>query len=172
MLPSLSFHTSQPLLLLPIQKSAAVLGLVNVLSEVITSLPSSFVLYSLTKLLRLSDDLREGTVVVAITLPFKTVNPLELYPAKPLCKPSLFNASLYNHLFYAIFGVIYIVCFYFLQKKSIAKSTIIAFVVTSRLASLSLIDDFTTEDKKLVAKCNILLTGLSSSLLLSMASMP
>jgi hypothetical protein len=33
-LPSLFFQTSQPLLLLPMQKSAAVLGLENVLSEV------------------------------------------------------------------------------------------------------------------------------------------
>lgn len=31
--PSLSFHTSQPLLLLPMQKSAAVLGLENVLGS-------------------------------------------------------------------------------------------------------------------------------------------
>ena len=45
-------------------------------------------------------------------------------------------------------------------------------MVIPRFASLSLRDDFTTEDKKLVAKCSILLTGLSSGLLLSMASIP
>ena len=92
--------------------------------------------------------------------------------AKSLSKPSLFDTSFFESLFYAIFWLIHIVCFYFLQKKSIAKSTINAVIVTPRLASSSLIDDFTTDDIKLVAKCNILLTGLSSGLLLSIASMP
>lgn len=77
-LPSLSFQIVQPFADLPKQKSAAVLGLVNVLSEVITSLSPSIAVYSLTKLLRLSDHLRDGTAVVAITLPFNTVKPLEL----------------------------------------------------------------------------------------------
>ena len=92
--------------------------------------------------------------------------------AKSLSKPSLFYSALFEHLFYAIFGLIHIVCFYFLQKKSIAKSIIIAVIETPRLASSSLIEDFTTDDIKLVAKCNILLTGLSSGLLFSIASMP
>ena len=34
------------------------------------------------------------------------------------------------------------------------------------------VEDLTTDDIKLVAKCNILLTGLSSGLLFSIASMP
>ena len=79
--------------------------------------------------------------------------------AESFSKPSLFNSSLLEDLFYAIFGFIHIVCFYFLQKKSITKSTIIAVFVTPRFASSSLIDNFTTEDIKLVAKCNILLIG-------------
>lgn len=92
--------------------------------------------------------------------------------AKSFSKPCLLDSAIFEHFFYAIFRLIHIVCFYFLQKKSIAKSTIIAVIVTPRFASSSLIDDFTTDDIKLVAKCNILLTGLSSGLLLSIALMP
>ena len=74
--------------------------------------------------------------------------------------------------FMRFFGLSISLLFYFLQKKSIAKSIIIAVAVTPRLASSSLSDDFTTVDIKLVAKCNILFVGLSSGLLLSIVSIP
>lgn len=43
---------------------------------------------------------------------------------------------------------------------------------TPRFSLSFFTDDFTTEEMKLVAKCNILLTGLSSGLLLRTASIP
>ena len=69
----MSFQTSQPLLLLPIQKSAAVLGLENVLSEFITQLSFSKVAYSFINFSRFSFQLNEVTQFFARILPFKTV---------------------------------------------------------------------------------------------------
>src|SRR3712207_4374960 len=75
-LPSLSFQVIQPLLLLPMQKSAAVLGLLNVMS--VLSLSFSFLrwVYSFSILSRFSFQEKEGTDVATTVLPFSSVNPL------------------------------------------------------------------------------------------------
>ena len=76
MFPSLSFQTSQPLLLLPIQKSAAVLGLLKVISEVNVCLPLYGRVYSFNIFSRLSFQVNDGTDEFVIMLSFRTVNPL------------------------------------------------------------------------------------------------
>ena len=55
---------------------------------------------------------------------------------------------------------------YFFTKKSIARSTMIADIATPRFEFSSLRVDFTTEERKLVAKWSILFTGLFSGLVL------
>lgn len=77
MLPSLSFQSDQPLDGRPRQNDEAVLGLAKVLSEVITNLPSEKSAYSCIILVRFLSHFSEGTEVLAITLPFKTVKPFE-----------------------------------------------------------------------------------------------
>lgn len=76
--PFSSFHTNHPLLLLPIQKSAAVLGLENILSEFITQFSFSKVAYSLINFSRFSFHWNDGTQLFANILPFRTVKPDEL----------------------------------------------------------------------------------------------
>ena len=74
--PSLSFHIIHPLLLLPIQKSAAVLGLLKVISEANSCFPLCECVYSFNILSRLSFQVKDGTDDFVIILSFRTVKPL------------------------------------------------------------------------------------------------
>lgn len=76
--PFLSFHSIHPLDDRPVQKSAALLGLENVLSEFITQFPFSKVAYSLINFSRFSFHWNDGAQLFANILPFRTVKPDEL----------------------------------------------------------------------------------------------